>query len=332
MNVLVTGGGGFIGGYVIDRLLSRGYNVRHYGRSPRPDLTDRGVTVYTGDLTDIEALHQAAEGTQAVFHIAAKAGVWGPREAFYKANVHGTRTVLAACKAAGVNYLVYTSTPSVVFNGGPFRGEDESLPYGSGWLCHYAESKAEAEAEVLTAHANDSLKTVALRPHLVWGPGDPHILPRIIARAKAGRLRIVGDGHNRVDISYVENVADAHLCALDALQQGRAGGKPYFISQGEPVSLWPWINDLLVKLDIPPIKRHISLSTAYRIGAIAECVWGTLRLRGEPPMTRFVATELGKDHFFNIAAAKRDLAYTPTIDTDEGVEKTIHWLKQSSFI
>jgi nucleoside-diphosphate-sugar epimerase len=332
MNVLVTGGGGFIGGYVIDRLLNRGYMVRHYGRSPRPDLADRGVTVYTGALTDLEALRQAAEGTDAVFHIAAKAGVWGPREAFYKANVHGTRSVLAACKAAGVKSLVYTSTPSVVFNGGPFRGEDESLPYGSGWLCHYAESKAEAEAEVLAAHANDGLKTVALRPHLVWGPGDPHLLPRIIARAKAGRLRIVGDGHNRVDISYVENVADAHLCALDALQQGRAGGKPYFISQGEPVSLWPWINDLLVQLDIPPIKRHISLSTSYCIGAIAEGVWGTLRLRGEPPMTRFVATELGKDHFFNITAAKRDLAYTPTIDTDEGVEKTIHWLKQSSFI
>jgi nucleoside-diphosphate-sugar epimerase len=332
MNVLVTGGGGFIGGYVIDRLLARGYQVRHFGRSPRADLSARGVQVYTGDLADAPALAKAMEGSQAVFHIAAKAGVWGPAEAFHKANVLGTRAVIAACKQAGVGFLIHTSTPSVVFNGGPFRGEDESLPYGSGWLCHYARTKAEAEAEVLAAHSGTGLKTVALRPHLVWGPGDPHILPRIIARAKSGRLRIVGDGENRVDISYVENVADAHLCALDALQQGRTGGKPYFISQGEPVALWPWINNLLSTLEIPPVTRRIPLSTAYKIGAVAEGIWTVLRLRGEPPMTRFVATELGKDHYFCIDAARRDLGYTPAISTDEGIEKTVRWLGQSTYI
>ncbi len=327
MDVLVTGGGGFIGGYVVDRLLARGYRVRHIGRSPRPDLAARGIAVHTGDLRDQKVLHSAVNGTDAVFHIAAKAGVWGPKSAFFEANVLGTRAVLSACQQFDVKQLIYTSTPSVVFNGGPFRGEDESLPYGRNWLCHYAQTKAQAEAEVLAANGSGGLKTVALRPHLVWGPGDPHILPRIIARAKTGRLRIVGDGTNRVDISYVENVADAHLCALDALRDGRADGKPYFISQGEPVSLWPWINNLLQKLAVPAIHRHISYKAAYRIGAVAEGFWSLLRLKGEPPMTRFVATELAKDHFFSIAAARRDLGYQPAIRIDEGVEKTIRWLR-----
>jgi 2-alkyl-3-oxoalkanoate reductase len=179
----------------------------------------------------------------------------------------------------------------------------------------------------LTANSENGLKTVALRPHLVWGPGDPHILPRIIAKAKSGRLRIVGDGTNRVDISYVENVADAHLCALDALLSGRTAGKAYFISQGEPVSLWPWINNLLQQLEVPTIQRHISYKAAYRIGAVAEGVWSLLRLKGEPPMTRFVATELAKDHFFSIKAARQDLGYQPVISIDEGVKKTIRWLQ-----
>lgn len=327
MNILVTGGGGFIGGYVIERLLARGYGVRHIGRSPRPDLAAKDVAVHVGDLTDKTVLQAAIQGVDAVFHIAAKAGVWGPHTEFYHANVLGTRAVLAACQQAGVKNLVYTSTPSVVFNGGPFRGEDESLPYGSKWLCHYAQTKAQAEAEVLTTNSENGLKTVALRPHLVWGPGDPHILPRIIARAKSGRLRIVGDGSNKVDISYVENVADAHLCALDALLSGRAAGKPYFISQGEPVSLWPWINNLLQQLEVPTIQRHISYKAAYRIGAVAEGIWSLLRLKGEPPMTRFVATELAKDHFFSIKAARQDLGYQPVISIDEGVKKTIRWLQ-----
>jgi nucleoside-diphosphate-sugar epimerase len=331
MDVLVTGAGGFIGGYVIDRLLARGYRVRHFGRAPRPELAARGIRVYTGDLADVPALLPAMEGVEAVFHIAAKAGIWGAQNAFYKTNVLGTQAVINACKHARVAHLVYTSTPSVVFNRGPFRGEDESLPYGRNWLCHYAWTKAEAEKAVLSAHNPGGLKTIALRPHLVWGPGDPHILPRIIARAKAGHLRIIGDGKNRVDISYVENVADAHLCALDALQQGRTGGKAYFISQGEPVALWPWINSLLQQLDIPPVKRQISLSAAYRLGAIAETVWSVLRLRSEPPMTRFVATELGKDHFFNTAAARRELGYDPAINTEEGIKKTLAWLRKEPF-
>lgn len=308
--ILVTGGGGFLGRYIVDALLERGAAVRVYQRSDHPDLAARGVAVHRGDLTDRTRLAAAMEGCEAVIHTAAKAGVWGPRAAFFEANVEGTRAVLATARAAGVGRIVHTSTPSVVFSGEAFEGADESLPYGGNWLCHYAETKALAEQEILAAHTDD-LRICALRPHLIWGVGDPHLLPRVLARARAGRLAQVGDGTNRVDITHVRNAAAAHILALDALQAGRAGGKAYFISQGEPVRLWPWIADVLSRAGIPPIRRRVSARTAYILGFIAETLWSLLRLSGEPPMTRFVSVELAKSHWFSIEAARRDLGYTP---------------------
>jgi len=330
MKALVTGGGGFVGKAVIDRLLGQGISVTSLGRSPQLELVAKGVRVLQVDLVDKEAVVAACEGMDVVFHVAAKAGVWGSRESFYSANVVGTRNVLAGCRAQKVRYLVYTSTPSVVFNGGEFTGEDESLPYGSNWLCHYAETKAIAEQEVLAANGEEDLATVALRPHLVWGIGDPHLLPRVIARAKAGRLRMVGDGQNKVDISHVDNVADAHILALEALQAGQANGKPYFISQGEPVVLWDWLNGILTRLNIPPVTKQISVGKAKSLGAVLEGVWRVFRLKGEPPMTRFVAVELAKSHFYSIEAAKRDLGYQPIVSTQLGVDAFVEdWLAQN---
>jgi len=324
--ILVTGGGGFIGRHIVERLLGRGLKVTCLGRSLQPKLQAKGVRTLQGDLAEPRTVTSACKGMDAVFHVAAKAGVWGKRQDFYHTNVLGTRNVLQACRKNKVPFLVYTSTPSVVFNREPFTGEDESLPYGSNWLCHYAETKAVAEKEVLAANGADGLATTALRPHLVWGTGDPHLLPRIIQCAKAGRLKIVGEGTNRVDISHVSNVADAHLLALDALRDNRANGKPYFLSQGEPVALWEWINGLLSRLNIQPVKRKISLRKAYAIGAILEKLWTLLPLPGEPPMTRFVAVELAKSHYFNINAARRDLRYEPTITSERGVEDFIQGL------
>ena len=331
MKALVTGGGGFVGRAVIDRLLDRGMHVTSLGRSPQPELEAKGVRVLQVDLVDKDEVVAACEGMNVVLHIAAKAGVWGSRESFYSANVVGTRNVLAGCRTQKIRWLVYTSTPSVVFNGGEFTGDDESLPYGSNWLCHYAETKAIAEQEVLAANGKDGLATVALRPHLVWGIGDPHLLPRVIARAKAGRLRIVGDGSNKVDISHVDNVADAHILAFEALQAGKANGKPYFLSQGEPVVLWDWLNGILSELNIPPVTKQISVGKAKSIGAVLEFVWKVFRLKGEPPMTRFVAVELAKSHFYNIDAAKQDLGYHPKVSTEAGVDAFVKdWLAKAS--
>jgi len=332
MKVLVTGGGGFVGGYVIERLLERGHEVRSIGRSAQPDLEAKGVEVICGDLADASVVDDACAGMDAVFHVAAKAGVWGSWDSFYQPNVVGTRNVVAACKRHGVGRLVYTSTPSVVFNRQAISGEGEEMPYGRNWLCHYAHTKAIAEKELLSANS-DTLRIVALRPHLVFGPGDPHLLPRVIESAVSGRLKIVGDGSCRVDVSYVGNVADAHLNALDALeaQPNLVSGKAYFISQGEPVELWPWVNHILESLGHKPLVKRISLPVAFAVGAILEFVWGVSRRAGDPPLTRFVAVELAKDHYFNIEAAQRELGYETHVDMDEALTLTIDDLRKRGY-
>ena len=330
MKILVTGGGGFVGGYVIERLLARGYAVRSIGRSSQPQLEAQGVEVVCGDLTDAAAVSAACEGVDAVFHVAARAGVWGSWESYYQPNVVGTRNVVAACREQGVGRLIYTSTPSVVFNGQPICGGDESLPYGKNWLCHYAQTKAIAEEEALAANS-ETLKIVALRPHLIFGPGDPHLLPRVIASVQAGRLKIVGDGRSRVDVSYVGNVADAHLDAFDALAAGKGAGQAYFISQGESVELWPWVNSILEGLGHAPLTSKIPLPVAYTVGALCEGLWKVLGRRDEPPITRFVAVELAKDHYFDISAARRDLGYLAKTPMVEALNQTILDLKKRGF-
>lgn len=319
MKVLVTGGGGFLGRYVLKLLLARGDHCVSFQRTFHQDLQKHGVEVVTGSLTSREDVDRAMAGCDAVIHIAAKAGVWGSRKLYWDVNVTGTKNVLESAKQSGVSAFVHTSTPSVVFNGGSFQGEDESLPYGCNWLCHYAESKAEAEALALSMDG-DGFRVCALRPHLIWGIGDPHLVPKVLAMARSGKMQIVGDGGNRVDVTRVENAAKAHVQALDALQAGRCGGKAYFLSQGEPVYLWEWINSLLTRLDLPRVEKCVSLKSAYRAGWVLEKLWSGLRLRGEPPMTRFVAVELAKDHWFSIERSRRDFGYNPeAFPTDAGL-------------
>ena len=312
--VLVTGGTGFLGQAVVRRCLARGYRVRILGRTPVAGALAGQVDFIRGDIADRATVDTAVQGCDYVFHVAAKAGVWGPWEEYLRINIDGTSNVVAACQAHGVRALVHTSTPSVVFNGEAFQGADESLPYGDNWLCAYAETKAVAE-EVAIKAASDQLKVCALRPHLIWGPGDNHLFPRVLARARAGKLRIVGDGQNQVDVTHVDTAADAHLGALDALLAGRANGKAYFLSQGEPVNLWDFINRLVVGAGLPPVTKQMPLRRAYAIGSVMEALWTILPLKGEPPMTRFVAVELAKDHWFDVSAAQRDLGLKPAVDT-----------------
>jgi nucleoside-diphosphate-sugar epimerase len=304
--------------------------VRSFGRSAQPALEQLGVEVHCGDLADAAAMDRAACSVDAVFHIAAKAGVWGDWNSYFAANVIGTRNVIQACRTNEVDRIVYTSTPSVVFNRQAFRGEGSELPYGQKWLCHYAHTKAIAEEELLASNG-PNLKVVALRPHLVFGPGDPHLLPRVVESVRARRLKIVGDGQNRVDVSFVEDVASAHLAAFDALETGDCAGKAYFISQGQPVAIWPWLNQVLEGLGTPPLEKKIPLPLAYLAGAAAELTWTLCRKTGEPPITRFVAVELAKDHFFDSSAAARDLKFKPAYSMEEALAQTIKDLRQRGF-
>lgn len=323
--VLVTGGGGFLGAEVVRQCLAQGDVVRVLGRNRYPEVEALGAEGHVGDIADLEAVRRAARGCEVVYHTAALAGVWGDPRTYDRTNVQGTEAVIAACRAEQVPRLVYTSTPSVVAS--PDRtsheGADESLPYPTRFLAEYPRTKVLAEKAVLAA-SGPALKTVALRPHLIFGPGDPHLVPRIIARARAGRLRIVGDGSVKVDITYVENGARAHLQAARALARddSPAAGKAYFLSQGQPVVLWTWINDLLGALGVPKVTRHVSLNAAYRVGAVLEATWRLFRFRSEPPMTRFVATMIGTSHWFDISAARRDLGYDPeAISTSVATER-----------
>lgn len=326
---LVTGGTGFLGSHLVERLLAEGRTLTVVSRQPRPELTARGVRVVVGALHEPAVCAEACRGVATVFHVAARVGVWGRNEDFHRDNVEATRTLLAAARAAGVTRFVHTSTPSVVYNGLDLAGADESLPLTTACPSPYPLTKAEAEHAVLAANV-PGFATTALRPHLIWGVGDPHLVPRVLARARAGRLRIVGEGTNRVDMVHIANAVDAEVCAERALDPGRgapAAGRAYFITNDEPVVLWDWINALLRALGEPPVTRRISLASARRVGAVCEAVWRLLPLKGEPPMTRFVAAELAKDHWFSIAAARRDLGYAPRVSMAEGTAQLVAWYR-----
>lgn len=325
--VLVTGGGGFLGRYIVEQLRERGDAVTVFARGNYPELARIGATVARGDLQDARAIAAACAGMDAVFHVAARPGIWGTWDSFYTANVVGTQNVIDACRAQRVPKLIFTSSPSVVFDNQPQAGCDERLPYPARYENFYSHTKALAEQMVVAANAPDLL-TVTLRPHLIWGPRDPHLLPRLIARAKAGQLMQVGEGKNRVDITYVEDAARAHLLAADALQPGSpVAGSVYFISQDAPVNLWGWIRELLPRLHIPPMTRAMSLTTARTIGAVMEFAWRNLRLSGEPRMTRFLASELALDHYYDISRAKRDFGYAPQFSMDAALERTLPFLR-----
>ena len=333
MHVLVTGGGGFLGRYIVEQLVARGDRVRSFGRGKYPELTALGVEVVRGDIADRESVLNACAGVDAVIHAAALPGIavqWTPYE---RANVHGAEHVLEGCRAHAISRLVYTSSPSVVFAGVDQCGLDEQTPYDFAWMeanaAHYSRSKAIAEQAVLAAN-DATLGTCALRPHLIWGPRDNHLIPRLIERARAGRLRRVGDGGNHIDTIYVENAAAAHLQALDALSgdRSRVAGKAYFLSQGSSVNCWDWIDEILALVDLPPVAKSISYASARRAGSLCEMIFRTFNIKAEPPMTRFLAAQLATSHWFDLSAARRDFGYTPAVSMAEGMRRLGAWLQK----
>ena len=321
MKALVTGGGGFLGGAIITKLVARGDEVRSFSRGPHAELESLGVEHIRGDLADSEAVSRAVRDSDVVFHVGAKAGVWGPYADYFATNVTGTENIITACRREGVRTLVYTSTPSVVFSALDQEGVDESTPYPSSYETAYPETKAIAERKVLESNSPE-LATVALRPHLIWGPGDNHLVPRIVARGRAGKLRKIGRRPCLVDSIYIDNAADAHIRAFEKLTpQAACAGKPYFISNDEPMPVFDLINKILAAAGVSPVTRSIPVPVAVAVGWMMETVYGVLSIKEEPPMTRFVAHQLATSHWFDITAARRDFGYVPSVTIDEGLER-----------
>ena len=323
MNILVTGGGGFLGQALCRGLVARGFEVTSFNRGHYPALEALGVRQLQGDLADRDAVRAACPGIDAVFHNAAKAGAWGSYDSYHRANVIGTRNVIDACRAHGIGKLVYTSTPSVTHRAThPVEGGTaDTVPYGEGFKAHYATTKAIAEKAVLAAN-DASLATVALRPRLIWGPGDAQLLPRLVQRARAGRLRFVGDGNNLIDTTYIDNAAQAHFDAFEHLAPGAAcAGRAYFISNGEPKPAREIVNGLLQAAGAPLVTKSLPFAAAFAIGAACEAAWTVLPLAGEPPLTRFLAEQLSTTHWYDMAPATRDFGYLPKVTIAEGLRR-----------
>lgn len=319
MRALVTGGGGFLGRAIVKRLLERGDSVRVLGRCDYPDLERMGAQCVKGDIADATIVQTACAGMEVVFHAAAKVGLWGRYGEYYKANVEGTRHLLRACQDEGVSRLVFTGSPSVVFDGREVEGWDERAPYARRYDSHYSHTKAVAEEMVLAANGR-GLATVSLRPHLIWGPGDNHIVPRLIAQAKAGRLRRIGRDDKLVDTTYIDDAAEAHLLAANRLLVSPSiGGRVYFISSGEPWPQWRIINGILAAAGVPPVERSMPKPLAHAAAFACEAAWRLLGREDEPPLTRFVVRNLTTAHWFDISAARRDLGYAPKVSIEEGL-------------
>jgi 2-alkyl-3-oxoalkanoate reductase len=325
MRVLVTGGGGFLGSGIAKALHDKKHDVTVIGRNSYPHLP-KPIKQFQGDIRDFDFLRKIIAGKDAIFHTAAFPGIWGRAEDFYSINVDGTRNIIKSCLLSGVAKLIFTSSPSVIYGNSSLEGVDETVPYPEDYLCEYPRTKALAEKLVIEANGQD-LATVSLRPHLIWGPGDPHLIPRLLAKADKGRLVRVGKGENKVDVIYIDNAVHAHLKACDALGFGKpSAGKVYFVSDGEPVNLWEWINEVLKKTNRVPVSRSISYRTASRLGCFLEGIYNWANIKKEPPMTRFLASQLATSHYFNISRARKDLGYEPVVSPDVGMHRLIQSL------
>jgi len=330
MKILVTGGGGFLGSAIVRELRHSGYDVVSFSRSDHPALKNMGVPHICGDISDYYSLKESMKGCEAVFHVAAKTGVEGNYKEFHRANVTGTENVLRACRECNIRYLVFTSSPSVVFDGKDSEGKNESLPYARKYTAAYPKTKAIAERMVMNANSA-SLKTVSLRPHLIWGPGDPYYLPQLRERAKKGKLFILGRSPKLVDCIYIDNAARAHLLAFAQLLRnpGQLEGKAYFISQAEPVPVSELMNKLLATCGIPPVNAHLSPVMVRFAGKMLDMIYRVFSIRSAPPVSYFLAQQLSSSHWYDISAAKRDFGYLPEITLDEGMERLRKWFVQS---
>ncbi len=328
--VLVTGYGGFLGGEICRQLLDAGHTVTGVARSAYPELDGQGVRTVQGDILDSDLMASLTTDCDAIIHTAATAGVWGAWDQYYAVNTLATEQLLQAATANGVRAMVYTSSPSVTFAGEPQCNIDETVGYPSRWLCHYPHTKALAESLVLETGRSTEVQSCALRPHLIWGRGDPHLFPRVVERTLQGRLRRVGSGKNLIDVVHVKNAAHAHVAALDRLLDGddSVNGKAFFLTDGHPMECWAWTSTILEAANVAVPQKAISFRMAYRLGALLEATYKLLGRKSEPPMTRFVAAQLALDHYFDIGQARKLLGYDPQIDRDAEMARCSPWLQE----
>ncbi len=329
--VAITGASSLIGRALAGELVRRGDRVVVFQRGEfavdarEANEFSSQVEQRRGDVRDRAALDAAFDGCEVVVHLAAKVGVVGDRDDYVSVNVDGTRNVLEAARHSGVWGVVHVSSPSVAHDGRPIVGGAADPPvhdHGAAW---YPETKAIAERLALAA-SDDHCAVVAIRPHLVWGPGDTQLVGRIVDRAAAGRLALVGGGRALVDTTYIDNAATALVAAVDAIRPGGAcAGKAYVVSNGEPRPIRELVEAFCRAADVPFDPRDVPLGVARRIGSLIDRVWPRLDRSDEPPLTRFLAEQLGTAHWFDQRAVRTDLGWEPTISIDDGLAALADW-------
>ena len=327
MNILVTGGGGFMGMALIKRLIKEGHKVTSFSRGEYPLHWALGISSIKADIRDQKAVEKACKKRDVVFHLAAKVGIWGDYDSYYSTNVTGTQNVINACKKQGVKGIIFTSASSVVFDGSDLDGIDESYPYPESHGSHYAATKAMAERLIIEANS-DTLKTISLRPHLVWGPYDAHVIPGILKRISSGRLRRIGDQEHFIDTTYIDNMTDALLLAMVALEsKPEATGKIFFITNGEPARVWDFVNSIIQIVGHEPVQKKIPEKAAMFAAGVAEWFHKTFKMKSEPFITRYAIKEMCTNHWFDISSAKEILGYTPRVSYAEGFKHLKDYLK-----
>ena len=326
MKTLVTGATGFLGGALVRRLNNMGWDVTALGRnvSKIDQLESEGIRAFQLDLKDKNAMAAACKDQEIVFHCAAFPSPWGSFEKFYQANVIGTRNVIRGCEEHKVKRFVYVSTPSLYFGYSSRMNvkETDALPEP---VSNYAATKILAEQEVDEAFAK-GLPTITIRPRGIFGPGDTVISPRLIPRLRSGRLPIIGDGANVVDLTYIENVVDALL--LCAESPTNTLGKKYNISNDEPIKLWEWLKKICDELGFQYPKIKISYPVAHGLAAALEAACTLIPTHPEPPLTRMAVNMIANSTTLDITAARRDLGYSPRVSVDEGFDKFMKWWKE----
>lgn len=324
LKILVTGGSGFLGKKICQQLLQRGDEPFALSRVPSQFLKRQGIKFVACDLTRKDQVEEVFKNYHfdAVIHTAAKAGIWGPYHEYEKINVQGTKNLIQFARQHCVRIFIHTSTPSVVYGDTDIIDGDEALDYPAHHLTSYAKTKAIAERYVLSKHASHHFQVAALRPHLIWGVDDPHLLPRLVTRAKRGKLVQVGDGNNMVDIIHVDNAAGAHIQLMDKmLEDSSFGGEAYFIGQERPVKLWEFMLKILENKGIASKPKKMSLGLAFKMGTVFEFIYSYFYPHKEPPMTKFLALQLGTHHYFKHDKAIADFNFHLTKTIEEGLEE-----------
>ncbi len=327
MKVLITGGGGFMGMALIKRLIAEGHKITSYSRREYPLHWALGISSIQADIRDQEALEKACKGKDLVFHLAAKVGIWGDYKEYESTNVTGTFNVIKACRKQGVGRIVFTSSSSVVFDGSDLEGINESHPYPANHGSHYASTKAMAERLIIEANS-EKLKTISLRPHLVWGPYDSHLIPGVLKRAGSGKLRRIGDQEYFIDTTYIDNMVDALMLAAYGLESNpEAAGKILFITNGEPARVWDFINSIIQIAGYPPVHKKIPERLATLAAGTSEWFHHLFKIKSEPFMTRHAIREMCTNHWFDITNAKEILGYNPRVSYADGFKYLKDYLK-----